>query len=159
MSAPGKTLDERKVAGMREAIACRLFHNYQSARSAAQLAGADVTSLPDGDADAIMQRYRRLVEGGIFDDPGSASAVRAYIDFAAIVLLDQQAGDFLDCGTMDYREIEREHAIRALAATHTYLNKMDIAEMRAREAGGAVIPQPDGSVGVYVRRDRKESGS
>jgi hypothetical protein len=76
------------------------------------------------------------------ETPDTANAVRAFVDFAAVTLLDQQLGELFDVGTIAGDEQDREHAISALMAIGNWLNKKEIAEAFGEEQRrmGAAAP-------------------
>jgi hypothetical protein len=60
----------------------------------------------------ITDRYERLLEQWLPEKPETAASVRAFVDVAAAILIDQTVCEVLNEGTILGPERDREHATR-----------------------------------------------
>ena len=108
---------DRIAAGLNSALAFRFLYNLVVVRMRAEGAGADLSAMPDLPSPAdITDRYERLLEQWLPEKPETAASIRAFVDVAAAILIDQTVCEMLNEGTILGPERDREHAIRALLA-------------------------------------------
>lgn len=136
-------LQDRIAAGINHAIAYRCLYTFQAARERAENDGADLSALPDMPSMRdIGDRYERLIEEWIPETPDTAAAVRAFVDFATLTLVDHNIGAVFDVGTIMGEERDREHAIRALLAITGWLVGHENAEFVAKRQAADRAAEP-----------------
>jgi hypothetical protein len=122
-------LDDERTASVYRAIALRFYARYVDARKHAQFRGADLPNAePLCTEREASDRYKRAVEGALWEPVDTADTVHALVHFAAVIAADKLMSEATGDGFGIDDEVDAMHQVIALAAAGKWLNEVAIRE-------------------------------
>jgi hypothetical protein len=137
---------DRQAAGMYQAIALRFHFRYVDARLQANFRGEDLEGAePLPTPREAGDRYERVVDEWLSEEPSTPAAVLSLVEFAAVIAADKFAGEAMcDPGPVS-DEKDAFHQTVALSAVGDWLNANVVAgdwlSRRIAAYGPTAVPQ------------------
>jgi hypothetical protein len=129
-----KLMRDQHGAALWRAIALRRLYNYRAALEHAKIRGDDLAGLiqPPGSIE-LSDAYTKLMEEYAVEPIHTANAARCMLDLLAAIHQDRQFLYIFDEGPIASVDRDVIDSIQLIETLSRWVNKLDIAEVIARE--------------------------
>jgi hypothetical protein len=121
---------DRHETFVAEALMLRALHSYHEARDRAKDGGVDLSIAPDvrTEYSDLSERYEKLLQNWVSEQPDTAHGVVAVLDLAAIITADVARDPHLEASLIIPEERDLAYARQLIDGARSWANARDVAD-------------------------------